>query len=148
MAITFPSGTKDIIDDIRDAIGRTITFNQYVTRSGCPDCTLDPVTNTSTNSFCTTCGGDYWINVYTGAEVTAHVRWKSMDDAVRWAAGDVFEGECKAQLEYTDANVTIVNASDTVEVDGKLMSIDRRIYKGVPELNRIVLILNEEEDNV
>jgi len=148
MAITFPSNTKDKIDDIRDAIGRTIIFNRLVSQSGCSTCSLDPVTNTSTDSFCLTCGGDYWITVVTGASVTAHVRWRSMDDAIRYAGGDIFEGECRAQLEYTTDNITIVNESETVQVDGKLMSIDRRIYKGVPELNRIVLILNEEEDDV
>lgn len=148
MAITFPSDTKDKIDDIRDAIGRTIIFNQLVTQSGCSVCSLDPVTNTSTDSFCPTCGGDYWIPVTTGASVTAHVRWNSLDDAIRFPGGDIFEGECKAQIEYTAANVTIVDNSETVQVDGKLMSIDKRIYKGVPELNRIVLILNEEEDDV
>ena len=150
MAITFPSDTKDTIDEIRDAIGRTIIFNQFVTTSGCPTpgCSLDPVTQTSTNSFCPTCGGVYWINVYTGASVTAHVRWKSMDDAIRYPGGDIFEGECRAQIEYSAANITIINNSDTVQVDEKLMGIERVIYKGVPELNRIVLILNEEEDNV
>lgn len=147
MAITFPSGTKDTIDEIRSVIGRTITFNQQVTVTGCSVCGLDPVTGVSTNSFCSTCGGKYWIPVITGAPVTAHVRWKSMDKGVSYAAGEVFEGECRAQIEYSTDNVTIINASKTVQVDGKLMSIDKRIYKGVPELNRIVLILNEEESD-
>jgi len=150
MAITFPSDTKDKIDEIRDAIGREITFNQYITRSGCSavGCSLDPVTNVSTNSFCQTCGGDYWINVYSGTPVTAHVRWKSMDKGISYSAGEIFEGECRAQIEYSASNITIINNSKTVQVDGKLMSIDRRIYKGVPTLNRIVLILNEEEKDV
>jgi len=150
MAITFPSDTKDKIDDIRDAIGRTITFNSYAGQTGCTasGCSLDPVTGVSTNSFCPTCGGNYWTDVISGHEITAHVRWNSMDKGVGYSAGEVFEGECRAQIEYTAANVNIVNTSETVQVDGKLMSIDRRTYKGVPELNRIVLILNEEEKDV
>jgi len=150
MAITFPSNTKDTIDDIRDAIGRTIIFNQWLSDVPCTvsGCSLDPVTNVSTNSFCPVCGGLYWQTAVTGASVTAHVRWKSMDKQTRYSAGDVFEGECRVQLEYIPANITIINASETVQVDGKLMSIDKRIYKGVPELNRIVLILNEEDNNV
>jgi len=150
MAITFPSNTKEKIDDIRDAIGRTITFNQYVIHSGCSaaDCSLDPVTGVSTNSFCLSCGGDYWTDVYSGVEITAHVRWKSMDKGINYSAGEVFDGECRAQIEYTAANVIVVNASKTVDVDEKLMSIDKKIYKGVPDLNRIVLILNEEEKDV
>ena len=148
MAITFPSNTKDIIDDIRDAVGRTITFNVLVSQSGCSACSLDPVTNTSTDSFCTTCGSKYWINTYTDSEVTAHVRWKSMDKENRYTGGSVFEGDCRVQLEYSAANITIINNSETVEVDGKLMSIEKQAYKGIPELNRIVLILNEEETDV
>ena len=150
MTITFPSNTKETIDDIRDAIGRTITFNILVSQSGCPvvGCNLDPVTNTSTNSFCPTCGSKYWIDTITGSEVTAHVRWKSMDKDTRYPGGSLFEGECRAQIEYSAANITIINNTKTVEVDGKLMSIEKPIYKGVPELNRIVLILNEEEKDV
>jgi len=150
MTITFPSDTKDKIDDIRDAIGRTITFNSSVRQTACTisGCSLDPVTNVSTNSFCPTCGGNYWIDVISGYPITAHVRWNSMDKGVGYSAGELFEGECRAQIEYTTSNITIVNSSETVQVDGKLMSIDRRIYKGVPTLNRIVLILNEEEKDV
>ena len=150
MAITFPSDTKDKIDDIRDAIGRTITFNSLAGQTACTasGCSLDPVTNVSTNSFCPTCCGEYWTDLISGNEITAHVRWNSMDKEVGYSAGEVFEGECRAQIEYTAANITIVDTSETVQVDGKLMSIDRRTYKGVPDLNRIVLILNEEEKDV
>ena len=150
MTITFPNNTKDKIDDIRDAIGRTIIFNSLAGQQACTasGCSLDPVTNVSTNSFCPVCGGEYWVDVISGYPLTAHVRWNSMDKGVGYTAGEVFEGECRVQIEYTALNVTIVNTSETVEVDGKLMSIDRRIYKGVPTLNRIVLILNEEEKDV
>ena len=131
MTITFPSDTKDVIDDIRDVIGRTITFNKLVTQTGCNavGCTLDPITNVSTNSFCLTCGGDYWTNIVSGTPITSHIRWKSMDDGIGYSAGEIFDGECRAQIEYTAANVTILDASETVQVDDKLMSIDRRTYK-------------------
>ena len=147
MTITFPNDTKEKIDDIRDAIGRTITFNTLVSQSGCPvdGCNLDPITNTSTNSFCPTCGSKYWIQVFTGADVMAHVRWKSMDADMRYTGGITWEGDCRAQIEYSTENITILDTSETVQVDGKLMSIEKKTYRGVPELNRIVLILNEEE---
>lgn len=147
MTITFPSDTKDTIDDIRDAIGRDITFNIRTGPVACTasGCSLDPVTNTSTNSFCATCGGVYWIVTVTGSSVTAHVRWTSMDKEIRYPAGSVYNGDCRAQIEYSDANVTIINQTETVSVDGKSMSIEKIIYKGVPDINRIVLILNEED---
>lgn len=150
MSITFPSNTATIIDNIRNAIGRDITFIQTVTTSGCPEagCSLDPVTGASTNSFCEICDGKYWIPVTTGSVINAHVRWKGLDDEVAYSAGQLFEGDCKVQIDYTDANVTIVNNSETVQVDGKSLSIEKRIYKGVPELNRIVLILNQEDKDV
>lgn len=147
MTITFPSDTKDTIDAIRDAIGRDITFNINTGLVACTvsGCTLDPVTNVSTNSFCPTCGGEYWIATITGSVLTAHVRWASMDTEIRYPAGSVYNGDCRAQIEYSDANVTILDQTETVTVDDKLMSIDKIIYKGVPEINRIVLILNEED---
>ena len=121
MAITFPSDTKDKIDEIRTAIGRTITFNSLAGQQACTTsgCSLDPVTNVSTNSFCPTCGGEYWTDVISGYPLTAHVRWNSMDKGVRYSAGETFEGQCRAQIEYTALNVTIVNTSETVQVDEK-----------------------------
>jgi len=65
----------EVIDAIRGAIGRDVTFNIVASSTGCPDCSLDPVTNTSTDSFCQTCDGKYWIPVYSGVVVSGHITY-------------------------------------------------------------------------
>lgn len=52
--IIFPEDTKSTIDSIRDAIGRPVEWHT-VTLSGCSICELDPINNTSTDSFCPVC---------------------------------------------------------------------------------------------
>lgn len=149
MTMSFPENTKDTIDSIRNAIGRTVTFKRITGQSGCSvsGCTLDPVTGASTNSFCPTCSGEYWIDQIERTPITAHVRWQKGQRAVAYPGGTVFEGDCRLQIEYSDTNATIVNESEKVIVDSKLMSIDETMMKGVPEVNRLVLIVNEEDSD-
>lgn len=144
MTIYWPSDTKSIIDDIRDAIGRPVTF--YVsTVSGCSVCSLDPISNESTDSFCPSCSGLYWIPVYSGVEITAHITWGHSDNPYWYTGGQIYEGDCRIQIEYTPENVVIVDTSDYVEVDGKKMDIRPKILRGVKTLNRILLDLIERD---
>ena len=57
--IVWPTNTKTIIDNIRGAIGRTVDFYTVASSNPCSVCDLDPVTDESTDSFCTTCSGLY-----------------------------------------------------------------------------------------
>lgn len=143
MNITFPSNTKEVIDSIRGAIGRDVTFIYPVGITGCWVCSLDPVNNTSTDSFCPTCSGNYWINIYQPVTVTGHITWKPMDQLGWETGGQMFLGDCVAQIEYTEQMREIADTSRIVIVDSKEMYVDRRIFRGVPEINRIVLELKE-----
>lgn len=147
MTIYWPSDTKTIIDDIRGAIGREVTF-QVRTVSGCSLCTLDPISNESTNSFCPSCSGLYWIPVYSGADILAHITWGQSDEMNWKSGGQIYEGDCRIQIEYTPENITIVDTSDYVEVDGKKMDIRKKILRGVQALNRILLDLIERDKQV
>lgn len=144
MSITFPSGTSDIITQIRNAVGRLITFNRVISQSGCSACSIDPVTNVSTNSFCSECGGKYWIDVISGTNINAHVRWRSENQDKRYPGGYLYDGDCTAQIEYTDTNMTIIDETNIVVVDNRELSIKEINPKGVPELNRIIIVLEEE----
>ena len=146
MEITFPEDTEETIDAIRDAIGRDINF-VTATVSGCiaSGCTLDPITDTSTNSFCTTCSGQYWIPTYTQNTINAHVTWGGAD-ILGWAVGgQYFDGDCRVQIKHTDANLNLVNNAEYVEVDNKILTIKSKTFKGVQNLNRIILDLIEKE---
>lgn len=145
MGIIFPSNTKDIIDDIRDAIGREVIFNVIASSTACPVCELDPVTNTSTDSFCLTCNGTYWIPVYSGVALTGHVAW-GKSDQMRWeTGGQWYEGSCGVQIEYSTENMDVVNDAIYVTVDEKEMEIRKTMMRGVKPINRILIDLIEKE---
>ena len=147
MTIIWPSDTGDTIDDIRDAIGRDIVL--YRTVSGIPcsvsGCYLDPVTNLSTNQFCPTCGGNYWISTTSGITINAHVFDKTLDVPMWTAGGMAVEGDISAQIKYTVTNLDNVENSKYYVVDGKEFTQKSFSLRGVPDLNRIVITLIEKE---
>ena len=144
LVITFPTNTTDVIDAIRGAIGREVTF-YLVTYSGCSVCGLDPVTDTSTDPFCTTCGGKYWVPVYSGYTTSGHITWGKVDNLNWVTGGKFFTGDCRLQVKYSTEMITVLEDTEYVEVDGMKMRIDSKDYRGVPNINRIVLSLSEED---
>ena len=148
MAIKFPSGTRDVIESIIDEIGRDVTFYTS-TISGCYNCDLDPVTNTSTDSFCSICSGIYWIPTWSGHSIKAHVTWKFSDEDDFQTGGTVFLGDGIIKVMYSGPYMDIINAAEYVGVDGKQVDIQRVTLLGVPSINRIVVDFKQrsEEDD-
>lgn len=146
MEITFPEDTESTIDAIRDAVGRDVYFVS-ATLSGCTasGCSLDPTTNTSTNSFCTTCSGMYWIPTYIQNAINAHISWGNADILGWVTGGQYFDGDCRVQIKYTDSNLNIVDSAEYVLVDNKTMTIKSKILRGVQNINRILIDLIEKE---
>ena len=145
MIFTFPSDTADSIDAIRGAIGRDVTFS-IPTISACSVCTLDPITNTSTDSFCTTCSGEYWIETYTPVVVSAHVTWGYSEQLGWVTGGQLAEGDCRVQIKYTTVNLNAVDTAKFVTVDGKKLTVIKKILRGVKQLNRILVDLKELDE--
>jgi len=147
MTISWPSDTVTIIDDIRDAIGRNITIN--ITTSGIPctasGCSLDPVTGLSTDQFCPICSGFYYINTTSGYVVIAHVNWGQADTPIWETGGRVIDGDCLVQIKYTVANLDAVDNAKSFIVDGKTLIKQAVDFRGVPEINRILITLKQEE---
>lgn len=145
--ITWPTDTADTIDAIRGAIGRNILIN--ITVSGIPcsasGCGLDPVTQLSTDQFCPICSGFYWTNTTSGYVVNAHVNWGQSDTPIWETGGRVVEGDCLVQMKYTIANVAAVDEAKSFVVDGKTLVKDAVDYRGVPDINRILVTLTQEE---
>jgi hypothetical protein len=146
MEITFPEDTESTIDAIMDAIGRDIYFVS-ATLSGCSasGCYLDPVTDTSTNSFCPTCSGMYWLSTYTQNAINAHITWAGSDIMGWVAGGQYYDGDCRVQVKYTDANLSTIEGAEYVLVDDKTMTIRSKTLRGVQNINRIILDLIEKE---
>ena len=145
VTITFPDDTVDVIDAIRDAIGRDITFFYVYSSMACPICVLDPVTNTSKDAFCYVCSGEYWIPLYSGETINAHITWGYSEQLGWLSGGQLDEGECRVQIKYTASNLTVVNEAKYVDVDGKSMQIIKKILRGVKNINRIIIDLKERE---
>lgn len=143
MGITWPSNTKSVIDEIRNAIGRNVIFYTEVLED-CPICAINPVTNESTNPFCTTCSGVGYIITYSGTTMLAHITWNP-SETLQWVEGGQWKGyDCRIQIEYTITNKSIVSGADNVEVDGVKLRIANKSPRGVQSLNRIVLGLIEK----
>jgi hypothetical protein len=145
--ISWPSNTVTIIDEIRHAIGRDIIINIPVTGIACSDISdsLDPVTNLSTNQFCPTCHGVYWLNTVSGITVSAHVTWRPSEIMAWFPGGKVVEGDCLVQIKYTISSYAWVNNAENFVVDGKTMTKRDVTLRGVQPLNRILITLDEQD---
>lgn len=148
MTITFPTNTKEVIDEIREAIGRDITI--YVTITGIPctevSCSLDPVTDLSTDSFCAVCGGNYWLETVSGWTVSGHVRWRSENQMLWVSGGKIMEGDCRVTITFSDEGLNNVKASKYFIVDDIEMYMKNYRLKGVQPVNRIQITLLEDPD--
>ena len=145
MQIMWPeTQIRETIDAIRDAIGREIQINIIVSGIGCPVCSLDPVTNVSIDSFCTTCHGVYWLDTTSGYLVSGHVRWYSMDTPMLYPGGVLPEGDCRVTIAYTEENLYAVQHAADIVVDGKRTTIKNYRLKGQHLPNRIAITLTEE----
>ena len=140
MIIAFPSNTREIIENIIDADGRDVTFITS-TLSGCPYSgdSLDPITNTSTNSFCPVCSGIYWIPTLSGNAIKAHITWKYADQEEFHTGGHVFLGDGIVKIVYSGPYMDIIDNTDYMIVDGKQVNIQRITLLGVPSINRVIL---------
>lgn len=147
MSISWPSDTTDVIDRIRDAIGRNITVYTTVSGVACTvsGCELDPVTNLSTDSFCPTCSGFYWINTISGLVLNAHVRLRNIDIPVWTVGGFIVDGDAQVQVKYTVSNLAAIDESAYFDVDGKHFLKKKLSLRGTPAVNRIVVTLDEKE---
>lgn len=139
MFITFPSNTVEVIDAIRGAIGRDVTFYVVASSTACPTCGIDPVTNTAIDSFCLTCSGVGYLYTYSGATMSGHVTW-GHSELLNWqSTGQQFEGDCRVQVKYTEANLEAVENAKWVDVDGKDMMVLKKTLRGVQPINRILV---------
>jgi hypothetical protein len=146
MQIVWPSNTRETINNIINAIGRTVTF-YTATLSGCTasGCSLDPVTDESTNSFCPVCSGQYWIPIYSGTDITAHITWKYADRNDWQTGGYVFKGDGIIKVMYSGNNLAIVQSAEYAVLDGKQISLEGITLLGVPTINRVIVDFKEKE---
>jgi hypothetical protein len=145
MTLIFPSNTQQVIDEIREAIGRTVTFFVSVSGVACTLCTLDPITGTSVDSLCSGCGGAYWLNTTSGWDVLAHVRWIDAGRPLMSPGGYALEGDCFVTISSSGNALQMVENAKSVLVDGRDLIVADFSLRGVPDINRIRVALVERE---
>ncbi len=145
MTIFWPNNTEETIDAIRNAIGRNITILVTVSGIACSICNLNPISNLSTDPFCPECGGTYWKNTTSGYVVNAHVAIGEIDLPWRVEGGYIQRGEALVQIKYTPQNLYAVEHAVHYVVDNKIYLQDDISYRGIPEINRMVITLKEQE---
>lgn len=140
----FPNNTREQIEEIINQIARDVTFYVVESLSGCYSCELDPITNTSIDSYCEICSGEYWIPTYSGWTVSGHVFWGKEHQG--WVTGGQIDGgDCLVKFMHTQAAEDVVHTAEFVIVDGRVMDVDKITLRGVPEINRILVTLKEKE---
>ncbi len=142
--IIWASGTRQIINEMRAVIGREIELYFTVPGADCPACTLDPLTGTSSDPFCTTCSGAGYLTTVSAATLQAHINWANVDKPAHYPGGKIWEGDCKVTVEYTEENLQLVKTADYFVVDAVPMYLKNYDLKGVQDLNRIAVALLQD----
>lgn len=147
MIITWPSEQSrlEYLQALEETVWRPVTFEYITSISGCSVCSLDPVTETSTDSFCPTCSGEYWIETISGVDINAHVTWKYADGISWFAGGQQLIGDCLIKIIYNSNNYDVVVGSKGVIVDDRDMQINKVNLLGAPTINRITMTLKERD---
>ena len=141
----YPSDVRETIEAIIGQIGREVEFFYIYSSYGCPVCDLDPVTDTSVDSFCPTCSGEYWIDVYSGVTMSAHVTWKFDYQNEFEPGGRYFVGDARVKVMHTSEREAIIKETKYLIVDGKTMNVEKTTLLGAP-VNRIVVDVKEREE--
>lgn len=145
ISISWPSSTDLIIDAIRDAIGRDVIFNIVASSYECPNCNLDPATDTSDNAFCATCSGEYYIDILSGVTTQAVISWGPSDKPGWESGGQLLGGDCTIQIDLSDEVRDMLDKTVNVVVDERVMEVRKTVFRGVQSLNRVLLSLIEKD---
>lgn len=147
MKIVWPTESQrmDFLHALESGVWREVEFIELLSVSGCPNpqCSLNPVTDTSTNSFCPICSGLYWIPFYSGYDINAHVTWRESEQLNWYSAGQQFVGDVNVKIIYTDETYDMVRNTKHVLVDDREMEITKVTLLGAPTINRILVALIE-----
>jgi hypothetical protein len=140
--------TSQIEDIINNSTGRDVSIFYVYSTYACPDPTdsLDPITNLSTNSFCQTCSGNYWIDTISGVVWSGHVTWRYDYKNEFETGGRVFIGDVQAKFILTEERENILKTPRTyLVIDDITTDIVKLTKLGNPP-NRIIVSCKEREE--
>lgn len=149
MLVTLPGFPQELarqqIEEIIHMIGRDVDFYYAYSTSACPDCSLDPITDTSTNSYCQTCSGVFWIPIYSGVTMSAHVTWKYDFENEFTTGGRTLIGDAQVKVMHSNEREQLIKDTEYLVVDGKTMDLEKTTLLGTPP-NRIICDLKERSE--
>lgn len=133
---------------INTSTGREVEFFYIYSTYACPnpDDSLDPITNTSTLSFCPVCSGTYWIDTFSGITYSGHVTWKYDYKNEFETGGRVFIGDVQVKIMHDEATEDFVK--DEVKyiiIDDVTVDIVKITKLGNPA-NRLIISCKEREE--
>lgn len=146
MVISFPSTAhmRDIVNQMLAVTGRDVTLIVESGTTECSTCSLDPTTGKSTDSFCPECGGNYYLENLVEVVVSGHVYTKGSDILDWHSGGRILDGDFEVRIKHTDENMSRVERIKKVIIDGRSTELKEVEFRGIPEINRIYLVLKEE----
>ena len=139
------SNMRDIVEAIIGQVARDVLFYYPTSLSGCNLCSLDLITNTSTDSFCQQCGGEYWIPTFSGVTMSGKVTWGKSEDKDWQTGGIVDAGDCTVTILHSTQTENIIFSSEYVRVDGRELDVKNIVLRGIPAVNRMLVVLKEKE---
>src|SRR3990172_2103937 len=134
---------RNQIEEMIHAVGRDVEFFYVYSTYACPVCDLDPITQTSTDSYCETCSGTYWIDVYRGVTMSAHITWRFDYQNEFETGGRYFIGDARVKVMHDATREQLIKTPKTYLImDGKTMDIEKQTLLGTP-VNRILIDVKE-----
>jgi hypothetical protein len=149
--MTLPLLPKSLIasqieEIINNSTGRDVDIFYVYSTYECPACNLDPITQTSTDSFCETCSGVYFIPVWSGIMWSGHVTWKYDFKNEFETGGRVFIGDVQTKFVYETERESILKTPKTyLVVDDITVDIIKTTQLGNP-INRLVVHCKERQE--
>jgi len=137
---------RDRIDEVREAIGRTVYFH-VSTLTPCVLCVAsgyyDSTNNTTLYFNCPVCDGQYYMPGDTITPILARIHWSNDEQITATPAGKYYVGD--AYIHIAPENLELAEAAQSergkVVVDNHDMYISKILPQGAPTINRYRLIL-------
>lgn len=142
---------KRQIDSVRGFIGRDVDIYTPI-RTNCPRCTAsgyyDSLNDTTFDTICPICLGDFYVNSETRTTVLARVHWTGDEIVTATPGGKYFIGD--GWIIVDPSYLSLMQQAQTeggrVVVDGQEMQITKLNPWGVPEVNRLRVVLKSTGD--
>jgi hypothetical protein len=131
---------------INMSTGRDVEVFYVYSTYACPVCDLDPITQTSVDSYCETCSGTYWIDIYSGAVWSGHVTWKYDYKNEFETGGRIFIGDVQVKVIHDEGREDLLkNSVKYLIVDDVTVDIVKITKLGNPP-NRLIISCKEREE--